>query len=53
MSRKSFTAEFKSKVAVEAIKGHRTISEIATEFGVHTSQINIVDPIVKTANSLI
>ena len=25
---------------VEAIKGHRTISELATEFGVHTSQIN-------------
>ena len=40
MSRKSFTAEFKSKVAVEAIKGHRTISELAAEFGVHTSQIN-------------
>ncbi len=40
MSRKSFTAAFKSKVAIEAIKGHRTISELATEFGVHTTQIN-------------
>jgi transposase len=40
MGRKSFTAEFKSKVAIEAIKGHRTISELASEFDVHTTQIN-------------
>ena len=40
MGRKSFTAAFKSKVAVEAIKGHRTISELATEFDVHPTQIN-------------
>lgn len=39
MGRKSFTAEFKSKVAIEAIKGHRTISELASEFDVHTTQI--------------
>lgn len=40
MGRKSFTAAFKSKVAIEAIKGHRTVSELATEFDVHPSQIN-------------
>lgn len=40
MGRKSFTAEFKSKVAIEAIKGNRTISELASEFGVHATQIN-------------
>lgn len=40
MSRKSFTAAFKSKVAVEAIKGHRTTSELASEFDVHPTQIN-------------
>jgi transposase-like protein len=40
MSKKSFTAAFKSKVAIEAIKGHQTISELATEFEVHPTQIN-------------
>lgn len=40
MKRKSFTTEFKSKVAIEALKSHRTISELASEFGVHATQIN-------------
>ena len=40
MSKKSFTAEFKSKVAIEALKGNRTINELSTEFGVHSTQIN-------------
>lgn len=40
MARKKFTAEFKSKVAVEALKGHKTVSELSSEFGVHISQIN-------------
>lgn len=40
MGRKSFTADFKSRVAIEAIKGHRTISELASEFDVHATQIN-------------
>lgn len=40
MSKKSFTSEFKSKVAVEALKGHRTIAELASEFDVHPTQIN-------------
>lgn len=40
MSRKSFSSELKSKVAIEAIKGHKTISELASEFGIHTTQIN-------------
>jgi transposase-like protein len=31
MSRKSFTAEFKAKVALEAIRGERTINEIAKD----------------------
>ena len=40
MSRKQFTSEFKSKVAIEALKGHKTINELSTEFGVHPTQIN-------------
>jgi transposase-like protein len=37
--RKSHSAAFKAKVALEAIKGQRTVSEIASEFGVHPNLI--------------
>lgn len=37
--RRRFSAEFKAKVAVEAIKGQRTVNEIASHYGVHPSQI--------------
>lgn len=40
MSRKKFTSEFKAKVAIEALKGHKTVSELSAEFGVHATQIN-------------
>jgi transposase len=40
MKRKRYTKEFKAKVALEAIKGQKTVNEIASEFGVHVSQIN-------------
>ncbi len=40
MSRKKHTKKFKSKVALAAIKGNQTASEIASEFGVHASQVN-------------
>jgi len=33
------SAEFKAKVALEAIKGQRTMNEIAGEYGVHPGQI--------------
>ena len=29
---KIFSKEFKAKVALEALKGHRTVNEIASEF---------------------
>ena len=38
-TRKRYDAFFKAKVALEAIKGERTISEIASECGVHPNQI--------------
>lgn len=41
MSRRKFSNQFKAKVALEAIKGQRTISELAQEFGVHPNQIGL------------
>ena len=40
MKRKTFPSKFKAKVAIEALKGHRTVNQIATEFEVHPSQVN-------------
>ena len=37
--RKAYDDSFKSRVALEAIKGERTISEIASQFEVHPNQI--------------
>ncbi len=37
--RKSFSIEFKAKVAIEAIKSQKTVAEIASEFEVHTTQV--------------
>ena len=37
--RKQYRSEFKVKVALEAIKGQKTINELATEYGVHPTQI--------------
>ena len=35
-----YSAGFKAKVALEAIRGLRTINEISTEYGVHPNQIS-------------
>ncbi len=40
MKRKTFSKEFKAKVALEAIKGQLTANEIASEYEVHTTQVN-------------
>lgn len=40
MKRKRYSNELKSKVALAAIKGDQTANEIASEFGVHVSQVN-------------
>ena len=39
-SRKQYNGRFKAQVALEAIKNQRTIGEIASEYGVHSSQIH-------------
>ena len=41
MKRRKFTSEFKAKVAIEAIKGQRTMNELAQEFEVHPNQIAV------------
>jgi transposase len=38
-TRRRFTANFKAKVALEAIRGERTISELATKHQLHPNQI--------------
>jgi transposase-like protein len=38
--RRKHTGQFKARVAVEAITGHKTVNEISTEYGVHASQIH-------------
>jgi putative transposase len=39
VQRKRYSAEEKTKVAVEAIKGQKTINELAVVYGVHPTQI--------------
>jgi transposase-like protein len=38
--RRKFTAEFKAKVALEALRGDRTIQEIAARHKVHPNQVS-------------
>jgi transposase len=38
-TRRRFSAEFKAKVALEAIQGHLTVAELAAKHEVHPTQI--------------
>jgi transposase len=39
-SRQKHSSTFKTKVALAALKGDRTVGELASEFSVHSSQIH-------------
>lgn len=38
-NRKNFSSQFKAKVAIDAIRGVKTVNEIAQEFSVHPTQV--------------
>jgi transposase-like protein len=38
--RNHYPADFKARVAVEALKGHKTVNQIASEYGVHPNQVS-------------
>jgi putative transposase len=37
--RRERTGQFKAKIVLEALKGHKTINEIASRYGVHPVQV--------------
>ena len=39
--RKSYSAAFKSRVALDAVKGEKNLSELASQYQVHPNQIRI------------
>ncbi len=39
--RKRYSAKFKSKVALEALKEQKTMSELSSQYGVHVNQISL------------
>jgi transposase len=39
-NRKTFTSQFKAKVALEAVRGAKMVNEIAQEYGVHPTQVS-------------
>jgi transposase len=38
--RRRFTDEFKAKVALAAVRGDKTASELASQFGIHANQVS-------------
>ncbi len=41
MAKKKYSSKFKAKVALVAIKGEETTSQIASRFGIHPSQVRL------------
>jgi len=40
MARKSYSKEFKARVALDAFKGQKTVGEIASEYKIHPNQVS-------------
>ncbi len=40
MGRKKYSKELKASIALDAIKGQKTLSELASEYGIHANQIS-------------
>ena len=38
--KRTYTAEFKARVALDCIRGDLTINEISSKYGIHSTQIN-------------
>ena len=38
-TRRTYSAEYKAKVALEATKGHMSLNELAVEYSIHPNQI--------------
>ena len=41
MGRKKYSKELKAQIALDTIKGQKTIAELASEYGVHANRISI------------
>ena len=39
-SRRKFSAEFKTRVALDALSGEQAVSELASKYGMHPNQIS-------------
>ena len=48
-TRRRFSAEFKAKVALEAIKGHETVAELATRHELHPNDGRVVSNFIVQA----
>ena len=40
-NRKNYDSKFKAKLALEAVMGEKTISQLSSDYGVHPSQIGM------------